>query len=181
MDNPCSNIAQQCVHSKREMFQIDVLDYLGIFMGRICASNDKKSNFYIGALCGVQLLVISEGEGKVKEPRAYEVDLTKIQGDGDFSCPSCGVIISPQDETEDVYCVLETKVKGQALEELLIRCNMCGSKILLVGFLIPEIAGANEFTCSECGVYIDRAEQDKVEGNYYVCGNCFTVVYASKK
>jgi len=114
----------------------------------------------------------------VKQPHVYEVDLTQIQGYGDFSCPSCGVIISPQDETEDVYCILETKVKGQALEELLIRCNTCESKIRLVGFLISEVAGASEFTCPECGVYIDRTEQDKVEGNYYVCGNCLTVIYA---
>jgi len=74
----------------------------------------------------------------VKQPLVYEVNLTKIQGDGDFPCPNCGVIISPEDETEDVYRILETKVKGQALEELVIQCNKCGSKIRLVGFLIPE-------------------------------------------
>jgi predicted RNA-binding Zn-ribbon protein involved in translation (DUF1610 family) len=34
-----------------------------------------------------------------------------------------------------------------------------------------------EFTCPACGGYIDQAEQDKVEGNFYVCGNCFTVIY----
>ncbi|MBE0513181.1 hypothetical protein IBX38_09040 [Candidatus Bathyarchaeota archaeon] len=75
----------------------------------------------------------------MKQPLVYEVDLTKIQGDGDFPCPNCGVIISPEDETEDVYSILETKVRGQALEELVIQCNKCGSKIRLIGFLIPEI------------------------------------------
>jgi ribosomal protein S27AE len=75
----------------------------------------------------------------VKQPLVYEVDLTKIQGDGDFPCPNCGVIISPEDETEDVYRILETKVRGQALEELVIQCNKCGSRIRLVGFLIPKI------------------------------------------
>jgi len=75
----------------------------------------------------------------VKQPLVYEVDLTKIQGDGDFPCPNCGVIISPEDETEDVYRILETKVKGETLEELVIQCNNCGSRIRLVGFLIPEI------------------------------------------
>ena len=74
----------------------------------------------------------------MKQPLIYEVDLTKIQGDGDFPCPNCGVTISPEDETEDVYCILETKVKGETLEELVIQCNKCGSKIRLVGFLIPE-------------------------------------------
>jgi len=74
----------------------------------------------------------------VKQPLVYEVDLTKIQGEGDFPCPNCGVIISPEDETEDVYRILETKVKGQTLEELVIQCNKCGSKIRLVGFLVLE-------------------------------------------
>jgi len=75
----------------------------------------------------------------VKQPLVYKVDLTKIQGDGDFPCPNCGAIISPEDETEDVYRILETKVRGQALEELVIQCNKCGSRIRLVGFLIPKI------------------------------------------
>ena len=75
----------------------------------------------------------------MKQPQIYEVDLTQIQGEGDFPCPNCGVVISPEDETEDVYCILETKVKGDTLEELIIQCNNCGSRIRLVGFLIPEI------------------------------------------
>ena len=74
----------------------------------------------------------------MKQPLVYEVDLTKIQGEGDFPCPNCGVIISPEDETEEVYRILKTKVRGQALEELVIQCNHCGSKIRLVGFLISE-------------------------------------------
>jgi len=68
----------------------------------------------------------------------YEVDLTKIKGEGDFPCPNCGVIISPEDETEDVYRILETKIKDEVLEELVIQCNKCGSKIRLVGFLVLE-------------------------------------------
>ena len=75
----------------------------------------------------------------MKQPLVYEVDLTKIKGEGDFPCPSCGVVISPEDETEDVYRILETKIKGESLEELVIQCNKCGSKIRLVGFLTPEL------------------------------------------
>ena len=62
------------------------------------------------------------------------LDLTKIEGDGDFSCPSCGIVISPEDESEDVYTILEEKVNGDDLEELLIKCNTCSCKIRLVGF-----------------------------------------------
>ena len=75
----------------------------------------------------------------MKQPLVYVVDLTKIKGEGEFPCPNCGVVISPEDETEDVYRILETKVKGESLEELMIICNKCGSKIRLVGFLTPEL------------------------------------------
>ena len=68
----------------------------------------------------------------------YEVDLTKLKGEGDFPCPRCGVTISPDDETEDVYRILETRVRGEALKELMIQCNRCSTKTRLVGFIIPE-------------------------------------------
>lgn len=74
-----------------------------------------------------------------KKGKAYTIDLTKIDGDGAFPCPKCGVIISPDDETEEVYQILETKVKGDELAELVLLCNKCKSKIRLVGFLFqPE-------------------------------------------
>ena len=71
----------------------------------------------------------------MKRPAVYKVDLTKIEGEGDFPCPNCGVIISPEDETETIYTILETKMKKESLKELRIQCNRCGSKIHLVGFL----------------------------------------------
>jgi ribosomal protein S27AE len=75
----------------------------------------------------------------VKQPLIYEVDLTKIKGEGDFPCPGCGAVISPEDETENVYTILETKIKDESLEELVIQCNKCGSKIRLTGFLAPDL------------------------------------------
>jgi len=71
----------------------------------------------------------------MKQSQVYRIDLTKIEGNGDFPCPNCGVIISPDDETEDVYVILETKLKGEALQELVIQCNKCRSKIHLTGFI----------------------------------------------
>jgi len=65
----------------------------------------------------------------------YVVDLTKIEGAGDFPCPRCGVVISPEDDSESVYSILETKVKGESLEELIVLCHKCRSKIRLTGFL----------------------------------------------
>ena len=71
----------------------------------------------------------------VKKSMMYTVDLTKIDGDGAFPCPKCGSVISPDDESEEVYQIVETKVKNDALAELMLTCNKCGSTIKLVGFL----------------------------------------------
>jgi len=65
----------------------------------------------------------------------YTIDLTKIDGDGAFPCPKCGTIISPEDETEESYQIVETKVKDDELAELVLMCSKCGSTIKLVGFM----------------------------------------------
>jgi len=72
---------------------------------------------------------------KQTNPQTFTIDLAKIEGKGDFPCPNCGVNISPEDETENIYIIVETKVRGEFLEELIILCNKCGSKIRLVGFV----------------------------------------------
>lgn len=71
----------------------------------------------------------------VKKGMMYTVDLTKIDGDGAFPCPKCGSVLSPEDETEENYQIVETKVKDDELAELVLTCNKCGSTIKLVGFL----------------------------------------------
>jgi predicted RNA-binding Zn-ribbon protein involved in translation (DUF1610 family) len=73
----------------------------------------------------------------VKKSMMYTIDLTKIDGDGAFPCPKCGSIISPDDESEEVYQIVETKVKNDELVELMLTCKKCGSTIKLVGFLSP--------------------------------------------
>jgi hypothetical protein len=70
----------------------------------------------------------------MKAPLVYQIDLTKLQGEGDFPCPGCGVTISPEDETEEIYVILDTKISGDDLEELIIKCNRCKTKIRLTGF-----------------------------------------------
>jgi predicted nucleic-acid-binding Zn-ribbon protein len=64
----------------------------------------------------------------------YSVDLTKIDGDGSFPCPKCGVAISPEDESEEAYKIINTKVINAQLVELIVVCNNCGSTIRLTGF-----------------------------------------------
>ena len=68
-------------------------------------------------------------------PLVYQVDLKELDGEGDFPCPNCGTLISPEDETEDVYTILDTVVNGEDLESLVIECNRCKSRIRLVGFI----------------------------------------------
>lgn len=69
-----------------------------------------------------------------QSPRVvFKVDITQIEGEGEFPCPKCRVIISPDDKTETVYKIVDTKVRNQNLEEITIQCNKCGSKIHLVG------------------------------------------------
>ena len=72
----------------------------------------------------------------MKPPLVYQVDLTELRGEGEFPCPGCGVIISPEDETDNVYKIVNTTVHDKNLEELVIQCNQCKSKIRLVGFNI---------------------------------------------
>ena len=95
-------------------------------------------------------LVVSKAEENQKPNLAQEdrrmkqvhtVDLTKIDGNGDFPCPQCGIVISPDDPTEEKYSVLESKVNQNGLDEVVILCNSCGSHIHLTGFsLLEEIA-----------------------------------------
>jgi predicted RNA-binding Zn-ribbon protein involved in translation (DUF1610 family) len=69
-----------------------------------------------------------------KQTLITELDLTKIDGNGDFPCPTCGVTISPEDESEDVYVILEEKVTDDVLEEMIIQCKNCSAQIRLIGF-----------------------------------------------
>ena len=74
----------------------------------------------------------------VKKSVMYTIDLTKIDGDGAFPCPKCGSIISPDDETEEIYQIVETRAKNDELAEVILICNKCKSTIRLVGFLSQQ-------------------------------------------
>ena len=64
----------------------------------------------------------------------FTVNLSSAEGDGSFLCPKCGMQISPDDETEDNYEILDTKVANNELSELVISCGKCKSTIKLTGF-----------------------------------------------
>jgi predicted RNA-binding Zn-ribbon protein involved in translation (DUF1610 family) len=65
---------------------------------------------------------------------AFTIDLTAIEGDGAFPCPKCGTRISPEDESEKLYKIIDTKIVNEELVELVVMCRNCGSTIKLAGF-----------------------------------------------
>ena len=65
---------------------------------------------------------------------AYTIDLVAIEGDGSFPCPKCGMSISPEDETEANYKIVDTTVVNGDLTELVVSCGKCKSILKLTGF-----------------------------------------------
>jgi len=70
----------------------------------------------------------------MKQQQIFQVDLTKIDGDGDFPCPSCGQIISPDDESGVTYEIVDVKMENDQLDKLVIVCSKCSSLIHITGF-----------------------------------------------
>jgi predicted RNA-binding Zn-ribbon protein involved in translation (DUF1610 family) len=70
----------------------------------------------------------------VAKNAAFTIDLTAIEGDGAFPCPKCGIMISPEDENEKLYKIVDTKIVNEELVELVVMCGNCGSTIKLAGF-----------------------------------------------
>jgi|WetSurMetagenome_2_1015567.scaffolds.fasta_scaffold170411_4 hypothetical protein len=90
----------------------------------------------------------------MKRTQVYVLDLTKIDGSGDFPCPGCGAAISPSDCTVEAYSILDTKVNNHSLTELVIRCNSCSSYLHLTGFsLLQKLSEMEE----------EELENDKTE------------------
>lgn len=71
----------------------------------------------------------------MKQAQILLVDLRKIEGEGDFACPKCGVMLSPNDLSEENYTVIDVKSDDDdIMEEMTIQCLKCGAEIKLVGF-----------------------------------------------
>jgi len=70
----------------------------------------------------------------VQEVILFAVDLFETEGRGEFKCPRCGVEISPDDTTENVYKILDVAMKEDRLDKVILECNKCGSRIHLTGF-----------------------------------------------
>jgi hypothetical protein len=69
-----------------------------------------------------------------KKSFEYTINLVAIEGEGPFPCPKCGTTISPDDETEINYKIVDTKIVNDELAELVIACGKCRSIIRIIGF-----------------------------------------------
>jgi hypothetical protein len=63
-----------------------------------------------------------------KKTSMYKVNLA-TSDDGSFQCPKCGLSISPDDDSEENYQILDTKLVNGELVELFVCCGKCGSTI----------------------------------------------------
>lgn len=70
----------------------------------------------------------------MQQNRFHTIDLTRMEGRGEFKCPKCGMQISPDDETGETYTILKPILKGDCLEKIVLQCNGCKSQIHLTGF-----------------------------------------------
>lgn len=73
-------------------------------------------------------------QASIKRKILCTVRVADTETDGSFQCPKCGVKISPDDETDETYQILDAKVMGNQLVELTIKCSCCSSLIRLIGF-----------------------------------------------
>jgi len=62
-----------------------------------------------------------------KKTSMYKVNLAS--DDGSFQCPKCGLSISPDDDSEENYQILDTKLVKGELVELIVCCGKCRSTI----------------------------------------------------
>ncbi|MCJ7632292.1 hypothetical protein MUP77_07855 [Candidatus Bathyarchaeota archaeon] len=82
--------------------------------------------------------------------KSFTINLTQIEGEGIFPCPKCGTLMSPDDETEDVYTIVDTQTgDDENLESVIIQCNKCKSHITLEGFDALSDTGDSRVEISE--------------------------------
>ena len=61
----------------------------------------------------------------------FRINPAEIQGEGEFPCPTCGAMISPDDESGITYDILEIEEQNGLIEQATLRCNKCRTIIHL--------------------------------------------------
>ncbi|MDR1993204.1 MAG: hypothetical protein LBQ98_06910 [Nitrososphaerota archaeon] len=64
----------------------------------------------------------------------YTIELDTAKSDGTVTCPKCNTAISPDDETENNYKIIDIKINKTQITKLSLICNKCNSTINLTGF-----------------------------------------------
>ncbi len=72
-------------------------------------------------------------KAQLKRSGVYKMDLSQLDDEGTFRCPRCQTAISPDDDSEEVYKIVDTKVVNNQLAELVISCGTCAAQIKLTG------------------------------------------------
>jgi predicted RNA-binding Zn-ribbon protein involved in translation (DUF1610 family) len=75
---------------------------------------------------------------QAKQITVYKISLSAMDTKGAFPCPHCGSKISPDDNSNEVYNILDININHIGLEEVVLRCNKCTSQIHLIGFSTVE-------------------------------------------
>ena len=71
----------------------------------------------------------------MRQVAALKVNLNSIEGDGEFPCPSCRATISPDDDSEKSYKIIDIEtLKDGSLKTLTVSCKKCHNTIILEGF-----------------------------------------------
>ncbi len=78
---------------------------------------------------------------QLKRIGVYKIDLSQLDDEGTFHCPKCKTAISPDDDSEEVYKIVDTKVVNGELAALVISCGTCGAQIKLTGLHTLESLG----------------------------------------
>jgi len=95
--------------------------------------NSEKLFYKKKLTLGYGLAVSVSKEGTLEQSLHCVLNSSLTQQNGNFLCPECGLLLSPDDETEDNYCILATTVNCNKLESLVVQCRRCMGEIRLDG------------------------------------------------
>jgi len=62
----------------------------------------------------------------------YIVKLSETDEKGNFPCPSCHIVISPDDLSNNIYTIQAVDLKDEIPQAIYIHCHVCGTDIKLV-------------------------------------------------
>jgi len=74
-------------------------------------------------------------ESKTRIRVDHTIDLIKLRTSGNFPCPECNTTITPEDDMDESYEILDAKTSGKQIKHIIIKCNSCQNNIKIVGFI----------------------------------------------